>query len=1114
MNKYIKSSLRFSLSFVFLTVFAVFTIAQVSLKEEKVTLPTYPMGPDEPNALFKDYKLPGFKVFRGDRSVYPYTLQEEFSSEKKDVDYHAVILENQYINTHVFTGLRGRLQGAYDKRNNFDYIYYNHVIKPQDIAIRKAWLSGGLEWNHPGGHGYNQFGKVSHITKEYEDGSKSVVVTEIEPVRNMKWQTEVKLYPERLYLETTCRLYSIADHPMQFASSLNGAMHTSDELEVILPEGTHYTGHGKNTMWEWPLFKGVDYRWLKNIQRTFSIFLEGEGLRQDYWGCYSHDEDIDAGTVIIADHRFTPGKKYFTWGYHDKGRIWDTLLSDNDGGYIELQQQAFWDNLGYGHAWLDPLEVKEFTVYWYPIKNMGGFVKANKDIALNIEDKENGQVYIAAQATKPMKNAMIVVKANEDIIYEKSTDLSLTEPYTDQFKINGNHAYEDLKVAITDKNNEHVISYVTRDKSFEAPPLPKKPEDPKEMTMDELFQKGKSFYQDPFNPESEKYFMEMLGRDSLHSKANRAMGLIYYFRGQYDKSRKYYQASLVNDHLNDGYKAYYYLGLMAMKQGRLDEAKDHLAVTGRHKDFRVLSSFYLGNIAIMEKDYQEAVSLFDEAIRFGGIHPDIFVNKAIALRKSGRKEKAGLAIKEAYEKDPMAFNGITEQWFMAEGDKKEAMKEKMHELFDRKDSIFIMSQLYLETSLRYMELYEWQDAGEILSEAIHYFETNHRKVSPMLDLYLGYCHLKMNNEDKARTIFRKAETRSNKFVFPYRKYSINVLKTALEYHPEGSNTLMYLGNVLAYLRQHREAIDSWKKSVKLDPDNSYALHNLGSASWYVYQDLDMSISYLEKALEASPNDGRLILELDHLYIANDKEDERMELYRAHEQTVRKDDELVLRWVDLLIHQQAFELAVDLMDNTYFFAKEMNYNQPYVHTQYAEAHYGLGEVYLRERKYQEALAEFNIGSQYPSHLNDIYPARPVTSRLDYLKGMAYEGLGNDQKAVRQWQQVIDGNSRSYSESDYYRALALIKLGEKEEGNELLEALIIHHTEKLKNETVDAEEQDDDKQSKAISHYILSRIYEFQGKGKEAKEHFSKATALNAEVIINTRLQATFVPAVDM
>ncbi len=151
----------------------------------------------------------------------------------------------------------------------------------------------------------------------------------------------------------------------------------------------------------------------------------------------------------------------------------------------------------------------------------------------------------------------------------------------------------------------------------------------------------------------------------------------------------------------------------------------------------------------------------------------------------------------------------------------------------------------------------------------------------------------------------------------------------------------------------------------------------------------MSINYLEKALEASPNDGRLILELDHMYIANDNVHERTELYRAYEQTVRKDDDLVLRWVDLLIHQQAFELDADLMDK-----------------------------------------------------------------------------------------------------------------------------IIHHIEKLKNETSDADEQDDNKQPKAISHYILSRIYEFQGKGKEAEEHFSKASSLNAEVMINTRLQATFVPAVDM
>lgn len=1091
---------------IFLAVFSFNASSQVQLTENEITLPTYLMGADVPHAFFKDYKLPAFEVFRGDRSVYPYTIQEKFSSEKKDVKYNAITLENKYIHTQIITDLRGRLQGAYDKRNNFDYIYYNHVIKPQDISIRKAWLSGGLEWNHPGGHGYTQFGKISYVNKEYDDGSKSVIVAEIEPVRNMKWETEVKLSPGRLYLETTCRFYSIAPFPIPFASSLNAALHTSDQLEIIMPKGSHYTGHGKNTMWEWPDFEGMDFSWLKNTQRIFSVFVDGEGLNQDYWGCYSHDENIDAGTVIVADHRFAPGKKYFTWGYHQKGRMWDKFLSDNDGGYIELQQQGFWDNLGYGYAWLDPLEIKEFTVYWYPVKNMGGFVKATKDLALNIKDKGKSNVFLAVQATMAMDNVMINVTSDNERVYQTKVNLELEGPFTHNFKLPENIPFNNLHVEIFDQKNGKLIDYFTRDVKCEQPPLPKKYDKPDVLSMDELYQKGKSYYQDPFSPEAEIYFKEMLKRDSIDSRANKAMGVIWFFRGQDHKARRNFETSLINDHLNDGYEAYYYLGLIEMREGNLNKAKENLGIIGRNSKYRVLSPFYLGNIAVMEKDYNKAVRLFDEALRFGGIHPDIYINKAIALRKLNEVKYASEILNEAFERDPLVFNGITEKWFMAEGNNKEQMKEMMHKLFDREDSIFIGSQLYLETALRYMELYEWEDAHNILKEAIRYFSVSNRKINPMLEYYLAYCFLNMGNKEANHKSLEAARNRSNKFVFPYRQYSLNVLQSALEVNPDDANGWMYFGNLNAYLRQHEKAIDSWKRSVELEQDNTYALHNLASAYWYVNKDMDKSISYLEKALELAPNDGSLIMELDHFYIAGDIRDKRMGLYQSHEKTVREDDDLVLRWVDMLIQEGKFELAVDLMDKTYFYPKEMNHSQAYVHTRFAEAHFGIGEKYLEEGKVQEALHHFMTGSEYPEHLNDIYAPIPVYTRRDFLIGMAYEKMGNDKKAKEQWRKVISGNSREFHESDYYKALALIKIGKGAEGKNLLEAMINHHTGKINEEIND--------NAKSISYFLLSRIYDYLDKKKEADEYFKKGLSLNNRLVIDSRLEATHIPIIGL
>ena len=127
--------------------------ATVKCWTEQIDFPTYLMGSDEQHPVFKDFGLPGMRRLRSLRSVYPYTLLDRFTHNRQNRTYQGIWLENEFIKVLVMPELRGRLQGAIDKRNGWDFLYFNHVIKPADIASRRAWISGGIEWNHPGGHG-------------------------------------------------------------------------------------------------------------------------------------------------------------------------------------------------------------------------------------------------------------------------------------------------------------------------------------------------------------------------------------------------------------------------------------------------------------------------------------------------------------------------------------------------------------------------------------------------------------------------------------------------------------------------------------------------------------------------------------------------------------------------------------------------------------------------------------------------------------------------------------------------------------------------------------------------------------------------------------------------
>ena len=99
---------------------------QVKVWEEEITIPTYRACRPETAPLFLENR-----AYQGSSGkVYPFPVTEKISDEKEDVTYQAVFLENEYLQVMVLPQLGGRIQRALDKTNGYDFVYYNHVVKP------------------------------------------------------------------------------------------------------------------------------------------------------------------------------------------------------------------------------------------------------------------------------------------------------------------------------------------------------------------------------------------------------------------------------------------------------------------------------------------------------------------------------------------------------------------------------------------------------------------------------------------------------------------------------------------------------------------------------------------------------------------------------------------------------------------------------------------------------------------------------------------------------------------------------------------------------------------------------------------------------------------------
>ena len=82
--------------------------------------------------------------------------------------------------------LGGRIQRAFDKTNQYDFVYYNHVIKPALVGLCGPWISGGIEFNWPQHHRPTTYVPVDYKLKRNADGSASLLVSDVDRMYGTK----------------------------------------------------------------------------------------------------------------------------------------------------------------------------------------------------------------------------------------------------------------------------------------------------------------------------------------------------------------------------------------------------------------------------------------------------------------------------------------------------------------------------------------------------------------------------------------------------------------------------------------------------------------------------------------------------------------------------------------------------------------------------------------------------------------------------------------------------------------------------------------------------------------------------------------------------------------
>lgn len=1027
---------------------------------ELVTIPTYEIGKAEKAPMFLEKR-----VYQGSSGVvYPYPVIESISDEKVDKDYKAVYLENEYIKVMILPELGGRIQMAYDKIKQRHFVYYNHVVKPALVGLAGPWISGGIEFNWPQHHRPSTFMPVDCDIVENADGSVTVWVNEMERMFHQKGMAGFTLRPGCAYLEIQGRVSNRTNLPQTFLWWANPAVEVNDAYQSVFPPDVNAVfDHGKRAVSSFPIATGtyykMDYSAGVDISNYKNIYVPTSYMavnsKYDFEGGY--ENDTKGGMLHVASHHFSPGKKQWTWGNGDFGRAWDRNLTDEAIGttadglpvgtvrkgfrpYIELMAGVYTENQP-DFTWLMPYEEKQFVQYFMPYREIGIVKQASKDFILNIEDAGEGKVTLKILATSKQTVRIVLDGEECEEYYNKVVTLSPEDVLIETVSI-GHETLKNLQLTIdrADQNRQFPLLEWHAEPD-EIRPIPDAAEaalSPQETkTIDQLYLTGLHLEQYRHATwRALDYYEEALRRDPLDYRCNMQTGLWYLRRARFKKAEPYLQTAVKvlkkrNPNPYDG-EPLFYLGIVKRFRHQWREAYELFWKSTWNKAWADAGYYEAACISMYQERWEDALDELERALISNSHNHQARALKAVTLRKLGRKDEALSWIKESYKIDPFNYVCMFEEYQLTNDHAPlEHMVELMHGSICN----------YHETALDYAHAGLTDEATQVLQTAID----KGVEESPLTYYYLAYWNKLSGSND----YLEKAVTISPDYCFPNRLEDAEILGFLMELpFVEDARIPYYLGCLYYDKRQYDVAIRNWECSAKLEPNFPIVWRNLALARFNKENRQDEALEYMEKAFHLDETDSRMLMELDQLYKRLHKPHQvRLDFLQKYPQLIQQRDDLVLEEITLLNQLGRYKEAMEKLDAHQFHPWEGGEGK--VSSQYQICRVELAKQELAKQDKQERQDNINKAIrlleeclEYPPHLGEgkLYGAQE--NDFYYLLGVAYDALGQTEKAVACWQEATKGPQEPaaamyYNDAKpdkiFYHGLALRKLGREDEAH---------------------------------------------------------------------------------
>lgn len=972
---------------------------QATVTETVETVKTYPFSDPDPVADPSDL-------------FYPYFRFDGFSAKGTDRQWKVVSLENDYIKLTLFPEIGGKIWGAVDKTTGKEFIYNNHVVKFRDIAMRGPWTSGGIEFNFGIiGHAPTSSTPVDYVTRQKPDGSVSCYVSSYELVTRTLWTVEVNLPKDKAYFTTTTTWHNSSSIDQPYYQWMNAGYPAAGNVEFCYP-GTNYIGHG-GELHSFPLDEqGRDISWYEKNDFGNSKSYHIVGKYNDFYGAYWHDNDF--GSIHHADYDEKLGMKIFLWGLSREGGIWEDLLTDTNGQYIELQSGRMYNQPAsnssltpYKHTAFGPQATDRWTEYWFPVKGIKGVSKASRIGALNVL-REDGflKLYFS-----PLQKLSTTIKLYEGEKEMNSIPLNcgVLETWKDSIPLNKAVAAGRLKIVVGE--DLLVYSEVPSDNITSRPK--QLPADFDWSSAYGLYTQGEQWMNQKVLDKAEKFLLASLEKDPYFVPALTDLASLYYRQGRYDEALARCETALsINTY--DGDVNYLY-GLCNMALGNHTDAKDGFSVASYSPGVRSAAYEKLAEMYLMDRNWTKAEHYALRSKEFNQMNLSADHVLMVVYRKTNQPEKAKALIDPLLEDLPLYHAARFEQLYQGEG--------SGHPIDDLQS--LIRNELPFET---YMELAEWYESVGCTEEALSLLSCAGNY--PIALYKQAYLLHQAGNDDESRGMLQRAGALSPAMVFPFRPSSLKALEWAKTVQPDWK--IDYYEALIRWANQDKaKALELLENCGEAD----YAPFYLSRAS---LKEGESRLADLLKAeqIEMSWRTGFALI--NH-YVANNQWQKAVETGKKYTKKYPSNYYIGLKYAKALCETGQYQPCISLLSRMQVLPNEGSYAGRAV---YREANLYRAMEQLSHKNYKQVVKSVETSKEWPENLGVGKPYdNMIDNRLeDYLEAKAAAGQGDSRKTSALLAAVADYTiSRSHFESgNLLSALALRESGKVQEADHMVAA----------------------------------------------------------------------------